>query len=1049
MSGNLKTFRSFAKYFCISILVAALFALLVAAILVSCGKLRGQRRSGGIYVLPSIGEQEGTSPADGISPAPLGDIDVERVASSIFHNVRYRFTDFRPEQNGLVWQPEVDISVVLEILDVGDRVKELSIDTFKVNGVDLPATVDHHRKGFSIEYSGYLCQKTGWYHVELTLHDDKDHRFVKTWSFEFDNDPPHYQGISPVYELGPDGHLHHTGYRVDLDSAVKPRIAPLLTRPELWRFKTKGDGFNHRVARVRMHERFGNMIEVFPVGEGWKRKKGDVDLVLPELPGWRFKKGNKRMSLTDDDCLDHVPPDPEDPPPAEVEIMNWYDEEGEIPVPPEEDCCEVDMRWMVEYNSVMCCAPKMEIHFGICRECTHYVVFTEGCYRRSRPCSIQEFDYLGAPADDRPIVPCSYDPLWGSLPGGVAITKVFHFNPWTGDPMTAAEYTVQVGQFTYSDERGHYWQPCASWSMNVEGDLENPEMLVLEVIPGDQMAAEVQANLNCERYHPNENNGNFDELLELWESGCGPVLKIRVRDKCFGFHGEETDPDPDGDHQPLITHCYDMPKKVFDDYFDTVHWWMVDLQPNAAYVCDNTGEYPTCQDSSGPKQDYTFYYLLPQNMDEQCRLVNGEWICDGDIVYGIVVQDWSTWWLVCHNWIRPTIVLDDDAPDWPNGIIVLESFGDVLRNPTVSGAIETYGPNRANDGPAPFDIAKVEFCQLPTAVEILLEMDKWSTIEDSLGQGVGNAYEESDLPNYDDENKEATGWRQYITMGNPPVFFRQGSWSRAELEPHYYNDSSDQSDGVDDIRRVTGLTSADDDPEEMAFTVAWDGRQWEFEVGPENGPAEGEPPMYPPGRYVLKIRVTEPFVAEKELGTVHLVWGGLSTDSFGGHAPSERIKTWLCNKDIQSIHYSSEELFAYYTTLTFREYGSVLHYDGHGTGWGTKDYGEPIPKDLVFINACESDNKFGQFNTNSFIGWVGDVDSWVADIWAYEFYDAFLNSSGAPLNIADAYDEACDRSDKHYTYIVRRWRYSYDDFYPFLRTNDFTVTIEDFEKTTK
>jgi len=262
-------------------------------------------------------------------------------SSLLLDNFHYKFAQFNPAPGDVIILPRIDISTVLQVEVDPPKSFQLTVEKFAVNGESVSYKLSDTAEGILVISPGYLCQNPGWYRVLIALHDNLGRRYVKSWEFEYDNEPPHFQGISPIYSRGPGGHLEHSGFRVDLDSRIKPGLKKILGTPQWWRIVTK-DGQSYRVVRVQESKVLKNSLELYPAGSDWKGKRAEVEIQIPDLPNWEFKK--RRRDVSHEPPCDDPPPEPQDPPPAEIEVMDWGDPLQPPPNPPPSDCsCEVDL----------------------------------------------------------------------------------------------------------------------------------------------------------------------------------------------------------------------------------------------------------------------------------------------------------------------------------------------------------------------------------------------------------------------------------------------------------------------------------------------------------------------------------------------------------------------------------------------------------------------------------------------------------------------------------------------------------------------------------
>ncbi|MCD6283457.1 hypothetical protein J7J84_07685, partial [bacterium] len=456
----------------------------------------------------------------------------------------------------------------------------------------------------------------------------------------------------------------------------------------------------------------------------------------------------------------------------------------------------------------------------------------------------------------------------------------------------------------------------------------------------------------------------------------------------------------------------------------------------------------------GPKQDYTFYYLLPMSFEEDCRLIDGEYICDDAQVYGFTVYDWWTR-EICHNWVRPTIDLDPDAPEWPVPLVKsFQPFSGRLHNPVWSGSqgVQGYGPTAQDDGPAPFAVAKFETCSPPDM--ITLRIVSRQNIEE-IGQGIGNAYEEEDVGDWD-----VASIRYYA---NPPVVFLEG-----DIDPRIFMHTDVSQEGF--LFRLNQYPYKDSGGESLFFTLAWDGRQWKWNLGPEVDEPYGEKnglPYYPPGRYFLELELeVEGVTKVLDAGAVDLVYGGSLLDGIIGLPDRLRqIKQQYEDKHLQSALYSvwhKEDLgrtLSPKSLVAANLYSPVYHYDGHSDIWffpGPEQY-PPIVKDLVFIDGCDSFNGIlhDYFMDNSlarvYLGWESSISNIRANFWSGYFYEGLfnlVNEQGQHYSIREAYDYASVANDLwiQVGYVWHRIPLS-DPGLDYRVTEDADRNINDFEKT--
>jgi len=444
-----------------------------------------------------------------------------------------------------------------------------------------------------------------------------------------------------------------------------------------------------------------------------------------------------------------------------------------------------------------------------------------------------------------------------------------------------------------------------------------------------------------------------------------------------------------------------------------------------AYICDHTAEYPPCDEPSEAKQEYTWYYLLPESLPERGWLVNGEWIIDDDFYWAALAFDWP-YLQICNNYIAPRLLLDDEAGSWPNGLKVWFLTGSTkLGNPVWSGGENSYGPAEADDGPALFVAAVIETCVPPQ--ELTIEVVSRQNIEDTLGQDVGNAYEEADVGDWDTPAFLGRKWHY------PPVALVEGIRSVSEIRQTIHADEQPL------IRRVIAEECSGQNKE---FTFGWDGRQWDTWNTYQNPPKDddGGTPYYPPGVYEVVVRAKLPLLGEvsKRLGRVSLVYGAMLLDGYESPSPLPDDKLrWLkqlyINENIRPVLYFSPnknkhgltQSFSYLTFWSGALFSPVLHYDGDTPRLSLGPFEDDfaIRNNLVFLDGCEGGALRGTFNSQVYIYYPTKIRVMQAMVWADYFYrhlfvDRKVDQSR--YTIAEALSFANNEVKKHASWYFRK-----------------------------
>jgi len=296
---------------------------------------------------------------------------------------------------------------------------------------------------------------------------------------------------------------------------------------------------------------------------------------------------------------------------------------------------------------------------------------------------------------------------------------------------------------------------------------------------------------------------------------------------------------------------------------------------------------------------------------------------------------------------------------------------------------------------------------------------------EEIGQGIGNAYEEEDVGDWDVDSI-----RYYA---NPPVVFLD-----EDLDPRpFMHTDLPQKEFLFRLNqypyKAQGPNPGNPQPGDSRFFVlAWDGRQWKWNLGPETDEPYSEKqglPYYPPGKYVLELELEIEGVTEVlDAGTVELVYGGTLLDGIIGVSDRLRqIQQQYDDKHLQSVLYSvwhkvnPDRTLSPKTLVAGNLYSPIYHYDGHSDIWffeGSKQH-PPVVKDLVFIDGCESFNGVlhGYFIDNGlarvYLGWEGSIINVRANWWSGYFYQGLFNlyEQGHHYTIRQAYDYANVASD--------------------------------------
>ena len=335
----------------------------------------------------------------------------------------------------------------------------------------------------------------------------------------------------------------------------------------------------------------------------------------------------------------------------------------------------------------------------------------------------------------------------------------------------------------------------------------------------------------------------------------------------------------------------------------------------------------------------------------------------------------------------------------------------ILHNPAVSGGdLPIQGPFQkgpatgAGSGAAPYVYATFRTCKKPKDMVFYFDGNHYESIEDSLGQGFGNAYEERDSLSGD--------WRSYIKAQEPNRFFPPiylNKLGDAQPAQAFHDDFKDLdfrppyvTDTRDDIRRThNGVNrvpwhweQSDFDTDSPEFMVAWDGRQHMLDSKAmyidRNGPLPNVPlvvspeddptmdlsctAMYPPGRYCLLADISfwDGSETELNLGTVYVTYGSTILNAWylehwdGGAANALTAMSGLslspsyyCGTEYFAPNWIGDVKFGSATLLTSTEYRSVVETLQHDRNWGfwvPRNWAQPVRKDLVILAECHRFN---------------------------------------------------------------------------------------------
>lgn len=482
-------------------------------------------------------------------------------------------------------------------------------------------------------------------------------------------------------------------------------------------------------------------------------------------------------------------------------------------------------------------------------------------------------------------------------------------------------------------------------------------------------------------------------------------------------------------------------------------------------------DYQPCTLQSGAKQDLTYYFLLPPQLNDGYLTTwsnyRQEWVEDDSVYMCFVAYDFKHLGPPTINYRNFHTPLIPIGPDDLEALAKMtQPFDDVLQNPTWSGAEEYwgYGPTIDDDGPAPYAVAKFETCYPPE--KVTLRIANRQNIEE-ISYGIGNAYEEEDV-----QAAGCSGWDDpfIIHYQNPPVVFLEGS-----QDPHFYLHTDDPQDKV---IRLIGYEYKALGGAATSFTLGWDGRQWMWNLGPHipTGEALGLP-YYPPGRYSLELELEFEGLAEPvtlEAGTVDLVYGGSLMDPSLEVADELRpLKANYSNVGIESPLYSVHTKgnpphhysFSLQTAVASALYSPIFHCDGHNNIWFFENIYGPLLKDLVYNGGCDSFHDCGTreyfvgddppdtMRTRVYMGWLVDVNSYASAEWDRLFYDLLFGRKwpfGPRYTIREAWDGANEKAKK-----INNKRYMRGNRLPIATgvdykekaPGDFDRTVDEFEKT--